>query len=1199
MMAAINWKSRLLFTVTLIIFSILSGWLFLFFHKHQPTPYMDETFHIPQAQKYCDGKFQEWNSKITTLPGLYLISVGFLRPINFLTGINFCDVFNLRLTNLFFSIGNLYLLYGLINKLHGTNKDFSALKSCLVPLNLALLPVLYFFTFLYYTDVASTFFVLLMYLFHLHNHPNMSAVIGLLAVIIRQTNIIWVAFLALQTGFNAIVPHLRIDKKENRMDIKTTPRYLTIIIRNLFSIFAHHRKRVPYLCRELLESCAGYIFVGVIFLFFVHQNKGIVVGDRDAHQVVLHVPQVLYFLAFTLFFGCSYFVTPQKITSFMRAVRNKPVVYVAFVLAALLAVAFNVHEHPYLLADNRHYTFYVWKKIFNMHKLARYAFIPVYLYALWAVIQALRYRDAVWKLGFFVAVAALVVPQKLLEWRYFILPYIFLRLNMQIETYAKLIIEFVLYMIIFFKEKGSLKGCFKHETQMIKSNSVVASTSIDKCVEACIQVYHMYAALQEAKNCFCGAKYNSLESSENCTLECSANRTQICGGVESDSVYATGLMIPSPVMNLVNTSATDTSIQIRWSLPENINGGVKMFKLTAQILSTFDKNSDEITPKEWMFPNTTFKGSINGLIPATKYNLSIQPLNDFGDGPFTTGVYWTEVGTPPIPPAPDILSRNNSQLMSIKLPLIELNTGPVSNYVIIVYDESRFEPLDAKKLTNVTEATKHKVPYYVAAELSPNEAAMPFVVGDGGTYNGFLNAPLPDDKTYTVIVGVVSSLNGITRASYSKPAVYRAIFNNHKPGILEMTTFHPLGHPPTNSKPNALVIGLSVAIAIGILLLIGCVVVFLLMRWRVKRNNRASDHQELTVHQTSEAASDNLGIASSVLSINDETDINETFENIKSRMQMIQRSHLELADRVLGDGKFGVIRHGIAHRNGEQTPVVVHTLPSFSALTDSDKRLFVMELDAMSDMGVHANTVAVLGLAEEVSQLHVVVEHHQVMLKDILLESRALDYYPVFAEKNCKFSTFKEEQLVEFALGIAQGMAHLAQTKIVHGRLCSWHVRIEGNIPKVTHFGLAQYEDHSEKIDYQRWSSLEALRGRYTIKGDVWSFAVLFWEIVTLGATPYGTVKCKEVSGRVTRGMRLKQPNYLGDDVYQLMLQCWQIDSDERPTFSEIVSQLVNVLSNDFVNMGHLCLDLCPGFQYEKYEMELEKTILPNGGVQV
>ena len=34
-------------------------------------------------------------------------------------------------------------------------------------------------------------------------------------------------------------------------------------------------------------------------------------------------------------------------------------------LASLAAVHYFTFEHPYLLADNRHYPFYVWKNIFK------------------------------------------------------------------------------------------------------------------------------------------------------------------------------------------------------------------------------------------------------------------------------------------------------------------------------------------------------------------------------------------------------------------------------------------------------------------------------------------------------------------------------------------------------------------------------------------------------------------------------------------------------------------------------------------------------------------------------------------------------------------------------------------------------------------------------------------------------------------
>jgi hypothetical protein len=45
----------------------------------------DEIFHVPQAQKYCKGNFREWDQKITTLPGSYLIAASIAGPLSYLT----------------------------------------------------------------------------------------------------------------------------------------------------------------------------------------------------------------------------------------------------------------------------------------------------------------------------------------------------------------------------------------------------------------------------------------------------------------------------------------------------------------------------------------------------------------------------------------------------------------------------------------------------------------------------------------------------------------------------------------------------------------------------------------------------------------------------------------------------------------------------------------------------------------------------------------------------------------------------------------------------------------------------------------------------------------------------------------------------------------------------------------------------------
>ena len=52
-------------------------------------------------------------------------------------------------------------------------------------------------------------------------------------------------------------------------------------------------------------------------------------------------------------------------------------------------VYFNTVVHPFLLADNRHYTFYVVRILMLRHWSVKYLAIPIYLLCGWLVIFAL------------------------------------------------------------------------------------------------------------------------------------------------------------------------------------------------------------------------------------------------------------------------------------------------------------------------------------------------------------------------------------------------------------------------------------------------------------------------------------------------------------------------------------------------------------------------------------------------------------------------------------------------------------------------------------------------------------------------------------------------------------------------------------------------------------------------------------------
>ena len=77
--------------------------------------------------------------------------------------------------------------------------------------------------------------------------------------------------------------------------------------------------------------------------------------------------------------------------------------------------------------------------------------------------------------------------------------------------------------------------------------------------------------------------------------------------------------------------------------------------------------------------------------------------------------------------------------------------------------------------------------------------------------------------------------------------------------------------------------------------------------------------------------------------------------------------------------------------------------------------------------------------------------------------------------------------------------------------------------------------------------------------------------------------------------MRLRQPNYISEDLYQLLLTCWQVDLDERPSFEELMEYLKSAQyqqnqsnrSNQIITINFHCPSNID-FMHEPYKKDLE-----------
>lgn len=113
--------------------------------------------------------FRQWDPKITTFPGLYIISSIFLLPLRI------CSTVSLRSISLIASVLNVLLIYEIRRNV---SQKVNSIKIALETLVLSILPPMYLFAHLYYTDIVSVTMVLGMYLFNLKQKHIIASIFG-------------------------------------------------------------------------------------------------------------------------------------------------------------------------------------------------------------------------------------------------------------------------------------------------------------------------------------------------------------------------------------------------------------------------------------------------------------------------------------------------------------------------------------------------------------------------------------------------------------------------------------------------------------------------------------------------------------------------------------------------------------------------------------------------------------------------------------------------------------------------------------------------------------------------------------------------------------------------------------------------------------------------------------------------------------
>ncbi|XP_068944241.1 tyrosine-protein kinase Fer isoform X4 [Petaurus breviceps papuanus] len=250
---------------------------------------------------------------------------------------------------------------------------------------------------------------------------------------------------------------------------------------------------------------------------------------------------------------------------------------------------------------------------------------------------------------------------------------------------------------------------------------------------------------------------------------------------------------------------------------------------------------------------------------------------------------------------------------------------------------------------------------------------------------------------------------------------------------------------------------------------------------------------------------------------------------------------------LLGKGNFGEVYKGTLK---DKTAVAVKTCKE--DLPQELKIKFLQEAKILKQYD-HPNIVKLIGVCTQRQPIYIIME---------LIPGG--DFLSFLRKKK---DELKLKQLVKFSFDAASGMAYLENKNCIHRDLAARNCLVgENNILKISDFGMSRQEDggiYSSSGLKQipiKWTAPEALNyGRYSSESDAWSFGILLWETFSLGVCPYPGMTNQHAREQVEQGYRMSAPQKCPEEIYKIMLRCWDYKPENRPKFIELQKELAAI----------------------------------------
>ena len=324
-----------------------------------------------------------------------------------------------------------------------------------------------------------------------------------------------------------------------------------------------------------------------------------------------------------------------------------------------------------------------------------------------------------------------------------------------------------------------------------------------------------------------------------------------------------------------------------------------------------------------------------------------------------------------------------------------------------------------------------------------------------------------------------------------------------------------------------------------------------------------------------------------VAMINSSMPLNDQAEHLSyDGKREIDRSKFKVGQK-LGGGCFGCVYEGMVEDfidPGQKRKVAIKTVKN--RLDPAQIFALMCEIKVLDKLDFHLNLVNMIGACTDGfrnGEFWLLLEHcSHGNMKNFLLRNRdiilkSLHYHRVPHE------ILNIRLFLKWSHSICRGMEYLASKNIMHGDLAARNILIsksnncECYVAKISDFGLSKiFYDKTSYVKQDRknlpwkWMDVDFYETNVLrLSSDVWSFGVVFWEMLSIGRFPYAGGDADDTIKKIKAGYRLpvpdevKEANWLAKCYNEVTKMCWQLDPKQRCNFSDLVKIFKNLLTTE------------------------------------